>query len=83
MCAVVNESVHVCAGAVVLYIGAMWYISVKHTLSPAVIVAFCCRSPFAPGSFDAFLIPVVTMEIPSSAALSKAGAWQGPRGDSS
>lgn len=44
----------------------MWYISVRHTentLSTVVIAAFCCHSPFALGSFDAYLIPVVTMEI--------------------
>lgn len=55
---------HVCEGWGVSYIGVMWYISVRHpenTPSPAVIASFRCHSPFAPGSFDAFLIPLVTM----------------------
>lgn len=66
MYVIVRILVHVCEGKVVLYIGVMWYISVRHlenTLSPAVIASFSCHSPFALGSFDAFLIPVVTMEM--------------------
>lgn len=64
---IVSTLVHVCEGFFFPpYIGVMWYISVRHpenTLSPAVIASFCCHSPFALGSFDAFLIPVVTMEM--------------------
>lgn len=32
-------------------------------LLPAVIASFCYHSLFALGSFDAFLIPAVTMEM--------------------
>ena len=63
---IVSTLVHVCEGEVVSYIGVMWYNSVRHpenTLPPAVITSFCCHSSFALGSFDAFLIPVVTMEM--------------------
>lgn len=66
VCAIVSTLVHVCEGEVVSYICVMWYISVRHpenTPSPAVTASFCCHSPFALGSFDAFLIPVVTMEM--------------------
>lgn len=61
MYVIVSTLVHGCEGEVFLYIGVMWYNSVEHP--PAVIAFFCCHSLFALGSFDAFLIPVVTMEM--------------------
>lgn len=74
----------------VSYNGVMWYISVRHpanTLSPAVIASFCCHSLFfALGSFDAFLIPLVTMEMQGWRFVSctiKGRCMAGTQGDSS
>lgn len=81
--------VYVREGWGVSYIGVMWYISVRHpenTLSPAVIASFCCHSPFALGSFDAFLIPLVTMEMQRRGFVScivKGRCMAGTQGDSS
>lgn len=66
MYVIVSTLVHICEGWGVWYIRVMWYISVRHpenTPSPAVIASFCCHSHFLLGSFDAFLISLVTMEM--------------------